>query len=177
MSLSVPTVSPDVYVLLDFFADIFSEPTNLPPQQEVDHKILLLPSTAPVNLRPYHYTHWQKNEIEHQVAEMLHKGIIRHSSSHFSSLVLLVGKLEGTWLLCTDYRRLTSVTIPVADELFDELYGSVIFSKLDLCSGYHQIRMANENIEKIAFHTHKRHYEYLVMPFGSLIYPPLFRPS
>lgn len=125
--------------LLYFFVDIFSELTNLPPQRKVDHRIPLLLITASVNVRPYCYAHWQKDDIEHQAAEMLHMGIIRHSSSSFSSSALLVGKSEGTWKsdgtwrFCTDYRRLNLVTIldrfpiPIADKHFDELYGAVIF--------------------------------------------------
>ncbi|XP_042950090.1 uncharacterized protein LOC122282205 [Carya illinoinensis] len=145
--------------LLQQFDEVFSEPKGLPPPRTHDHAINLIPETKP---------------------ELLMTGVIRPSQNPYSSLVLLVRKADGTWRLCVDYRGLNNITIkdkfpiPVVEELMDELHGSVLFSKLDLRSGYHQIRVKHEDVSKTAFRTHEGHYEFLVMLFGLTNAPSTF---
>jgi hypothetical protein len=137
----------EVNKLLEEFQDVFAQPTTLPPPRFYDNQIPLLPNSVPVNSRSYKYSPQHKDEIEKQVKELLATGLIFHSTSPFVSPVLLVLKKDGCWRFCVDYRKLNAITVknsfpmPLIDEIFDELAGTKYFSKLDMRSGYHQVRM------------------------------------
>lgn len=158
--------------LLTEFEDLFTEPTGLPPTRVHDHRIHLETDAQPVAVRPYQYLQLQKDELELQCEEMLRQGLIRLSTSAFLSPVLHVKKHDGLWRFCIDYRAPNAITIkdkfpiPVVEELLDELFDAKCFTKLDLRSGYHQVRMFADDVGKTVFHTHHGHYEFLVMPFG-----------
>eukprot|EP00253_Pinus_taeda_P026214 PITA_26214 len=155
------------------FADVFPEEIpGLPPRRDLDFTIELIPGAAPVSREPYRMSVPELTELKMQLQELLEKKYIRPSVSPWEAPVLFVRKKDGTLRMCIDYRQLNEVTVknkyplPRIDELFDQVKGATIFSKIDLRLGYHQIRIKYEDIAKTAFRTRYGHYEFVVLPFG-----------
>lgn len=154
--------------MLDEFSMVFTIPNGLPLHNSHDHGIHLQLDRLPISVQPYHYPYYQKIEIDQQVKEFLDSGIIQPSCSPYSSFVLLVKKIDGSWRFYVDYRALNDITIkdkypiPVIDELLDKIFRAKYFSKLDLRSGYCQIRVCEKNVQKTAFCTHEGHYKFVV---------------
>ncbi|GKC15159.1 putative reverse transcriptase domain-containing protein, partial [Tanacetum coccineum] len=121
-----------------------------------------------------------KKELSNQLQELTDRGFIRPSTSPWGAPVLFVKKKDGSFRMCIDYRELNKLTIknryplPRIDDLFDQLQGSSVYSKIDLRSGYHQLRVREEDIPKTAFRTRYGHYEFQVMPFGLTNAPAVF---
>ncbi|KAJ0524802.1 putative nucleotidyltransferase, Ribonuclease H [Helianthus annuus] len=163
------------------YPEVFPEDLpGLPPHRQVEFQIELAPGAAPIARAPYRLAPAELKELSTQLQELLDKGFIRPSSSPWGAPVLFVKKKDGTFRMCIDYRELNKVTIknryplPRIDDLFDQLQGSSYYSKIDLRSGYHQLRVRNEDISKTAFRTRYGHYEFLVMPFGMTNAPAVF---
>ena len=161
--------------------DVFSEVgAGLPPVREVEFSIKALLGTKPISLGTYRMAPMELRELKKQMEELLRKGFIRPSTSPWGAPVLFVKKKDGSLRLCVDYRRLNHVTIknkyplPRIEDLFDQLKGSRFFSKIDLRSGYHQMRVKEDDIPKTAFSTRYGHYEFVVMPFGLTNAPAAF---
>jgi hypothetical protein len=151
--------------LLAEFADVFEEPYGLPPPRCCDHSVPLKAGTEPPMIRPYRVPRKQKDEMEQQIKQLLENVVLRPSKSPNASPAILARKKYGTWCLCIDCRKLNmqkikdKFPIPVIEDLLDELHGTCFFTKLDLRSGCHQIRMKETNIYKIAFCTYFGHFE------------------
>ncbi|GJV54772.1 putative reverse transcriptase domain-containing protein [Tanacetum coccineum] len=143
-----------------------------PPARPVEFQIDLIPGAAPVARAPYRLAPSKMKELSEQLQELSDKGFIRPSSSPWGAPVLFVKKKDGSFRMCIDYRELNKLTVknryPLLriDDLFDQLQGSNIYSKIDLRSGYHQLRVREQDISKTAFQTRYGHYEFQVMPFG-----------
>ena len=169
----IPTVSD--------FPDVFPEELpGLPPQREIEGAIDVVPGATPASITPYRMAPVELKELKIQLQELLEKQFIRPSVSPWGAPVLFVKKKDGTLRLCIDYRQLNKLTIknkyplPRIDDLFDQLKGESIFSKIDLRSGYHQLRIKDVDVHKTAFRTRYGHYEFLVMPFGLTNAPATF---
>ncbi|KAJ0476776.1 putative nucleotidyltransferase, Ribonuclease H [Helianthus annuus] len=170
----------DVPVVCEF-PNVFPEDLpGLPPSRDIDFRIDLIPGANPVAKAPYPLAPSEMWELSNQLQELLEKGFIRPSTSPWGAPVLFVKKKDGSFRMCIDYRELNKLTIknhyPLSriDDLFDQLQGATCFSKIDLRSGYHQLRIQEEDIPKTAFRTRYGHYEFVVMPFGLTNAPAVF---
>ncbi|GJR06390.1 putative reverse transcriptase domain-containing protein [Tanacetum coccineum] len=162
----------DVSIVQDF-PEVFPEDLpGLPPTRQVEFQIDLVPGAAPVARAPYRLAPSEMKELSEQLKELSDKDFIRPSSSPWGAPVLFVKKKDGSFRMCIDYRELNKLTVknryplPRIDDLFDQLQGSSVYSKINLRSGYHQLRVREEDIPRTAFRTRYGHYEFQVMPFG-----------
>ncbi|RVW18844.1 Transposon Ty3-I Gag-Pol polyprotein [Vitis vinifera] len=165
---------------INFLACLRDELPGLPPHREFDFSIEVYPGTDPISVSPYRMAPLELKELKTQLDELLGRGFIRPSTSPWGAPVLFVKKKDGTLRLCIDYRKLNRVTVknkyplPRIDDLFDQLKGAKYFSNIDLRTGYHQLRVREEDVSKTAFRTRYGHYEFLVMPFGLTNAPAAF---
>ena len=178
-SVDVPSID-SIRVVRDF-TDVFpDELPGIPPVREIEFSIDLIPGAEPISKAPYRMAPIELKELKEQLQELLDNGFIRPSVSPWGAPVLFVKKKDGSMRLCIDYRELNRITIrnryplPRIDDLFDQLQGARHFSKIDLRSGYHQLRVREQDVPKTAFRTRYGHYEFLVMPFGLTNAPAVF---
>ncbi|GKE36854.1 putative reverse transcriptase domain-containing protein, partial [Tanacetum coccineum] len=163
------------------FTDVFPEYlSGLPPQRQVEFRIDLIPEATPVAKFPYQLAPSEMQELSEQLQELQDKGFIRPSHSPWGAPVLFIKKKDGSLRMCIDYRELNKLTVknryplPRIDDLFDQLQGARYLSKIDLRSGYYQLRVHEDDISKIAFRTRYEHFEFTVMPFGLTNAPAVF---
>jgi hypothetical protein len=178
----VTEIDKEVLQLLNKYSDVFPKdlPTGLPPSRIIDHRIDIIPGSSPPSMATYRMSPSELDELKKQIQDLVSHGFIRPSKSPYGAPVLFVKKKDGSIRMCIDYRALNKITIknkyplPRVDELFDRLRGAQYFSKIDLRSGYHQVRIADEDVPKTAFRTRYGHFEFLVLPFGLTNAPATF---
>ncbi|GKE25783.1 putative reverse transcriptase domain-containing protein, partial [Tanacetum coccineum] len=162
----------DIVVVRNFPKVFPDDLSGLPPSREFEFRIDLIPGAMPVAKSPYRLAPSEMEEFSRQLRELQDKGFIRPSSSPWGAPVLFVNKKDGSFMMCIDYRELNKLTIknryplPRIDDLFDQLQGSQYFSKIDLRSGYHQLRVHEDGISKSSIRTRYGHFEFIVMTFG-----------
>ncbi|GKC38650.1 putative reverse transcriptase domain-containing protein [Tanacetum coccineum] len=163
------------------FPELFPEDlSGLPPTRQVEFQIDLIPGNAPVARAPYRLAPFEMKELSDQLKEISDKGFTRPSSSPWGAPVLFVKEKDGLFRMCIDYRELNKLTVknryplPRINDLFDQLQGSSVYSKIDLRSGYHQLLVREEDIPKTTFRTRYGHYEFQFMPFGLANAPVVF---
>ncbi|GKA99937.1 putative reverse transcriptase domain-containing protein [Tanacetum coccineum] len=162
----------DITIVQNFSKVFPDDLSGLPPSREVEFRIDLIPGAMPVVKSPYRLAPTEMEELSNQLKELQDKGFIRPISSPWGAPVLFVKKKDCSFRMCIDYKELNKLTIknhyplPKIDDLFDKLQGSRYFSKIDLWSGYHQLRVHEDDIPKTAFRTRYGHFEFTVMPFG-----------
>ncbi|GJY49110.1 putative reverse transcriptase domain-containing protein [Tanacetum coccineum] len=170
----------DVPVICEFPEVFPNDLPGLPPPRQVEFRIYLVPGAAPVARAPYRLAPSEMKELSGQLKELSEKGFIRPSSSPWGAPVLFFKKKDGSFRMCIDYRKLNKLMVknryplPRIDDLFDQLQGSCVYSKIDMRSGYHQLRIREEDIPITAFRTRYGHYEFQVMPFGLTNAPAVF---
>ncbi|GJZ45352.1 putative reverse transcriptase domain-containing protein [Tanacetum coccineum] len=170
----------DIVVVRSFPKAFPDDLSGLPPSQEFEFRIDLIPGAMPVVKSPYRLAPSEMEELSSQLRELQDKGFIEPSSSPWGAPVLFVKKKDGSFRMCIDYRELNKLTIknryplPRIDDLFDPLQGSQYFSKIDLRSRYHQLRVHEDDIPKTTFRTRYGHFKFTVMPFGLTNAPAVF---
>ncbi|GJU33073.1 putative reverse transcriptase domain-containing protein [Tanacetum coccineum] len=170
----------DVPIIRNFPELFFEELPGLPPPRQVEFRINLVSKAALVTHAPYRLAPSEMRELSIQLQEVLEKGFIRLSSSLWGAPVLFVKKKDGSFRMCIDYRELNKLTVknryplPRINDLFDQLQGSSVYSKIDLRSGYHQLCIKEDDIPVTAFRTRYSHFEFQVMPFGLTNAPIVF---
>ncbi|GKA90269.1 putative reverse transcriptase domain-containing protein, partial [Tanacetum coccineum] len=181
MSAKASDKKQEEIVVVRDFPEVFSDDlSGLPPLREIEFRIELIPGAVPIAKSPYRLAPSELEELSGQLKELQDKGFIRPSSSPWGAPVLFVKKKDGSFRMCIDYRELNKLTVknryplPRIDDLFDQLQGSQFFSKIDLRSGYHQLRVHEDDIPKTAFRTRYGHFEFTVMPFGLTNAPMVF---
>jgi hypothetical protein len=163
------------------YPDVFPDDLpGMPPDRDIEFRIELLPGTAPISKRPYRMDVKDLAELKKQIEELLSKGFIRPCSSPWGAPTLFVDKKDGSRRMCVDYESLNEVTIknkyplPRIEDLFDQMRGAKVFSKIDLRSGYHQLKIQLEDIPKTTFTSRYGLYEFTVMSFGLTNTPAYF---
>ncbi|GJR68860.1 putative reverse transcriptase domain-containing protein [Tanacetum coccineum] len=170
----------DIPIFQDFPEVFYEDLSGIPPTRPVEFQIDLMPGVAPVARAPYRLASSEIKELSDQLQELSDKGFIRPSSSPWGAPVLFVKRKDGSFWMCIDYQKLYKLMLknryplPRIDDLFDQLQGSSIYSKIDPRSGYHQLRVHEEDILKTTFRTRYGHYEFQVMPFGLTNAPAVF---
>jgi len=173
----------DLKKILKDFQDVFPKdlPSGLPPKRDIDHKIKIIPGSEPPSKPTYRLSQPEADELKKQLADYTEKGFIQPSESLYGAPVIFVKKKDGSLRLCIDYRALNKMMIrnkyplPRIDDLLDQVNDAKYFTKLDLKSGYHQIRIAEDDVHKTAFQTRYGHYEFKVLPFGLTNAPATFQ--